>query len=134
MMQGQGAGGPVTSDQYVWDTNGLAWIKMTQPGAGGGGAATIADGSDVTEGAIADVAVSTDATGTISGKLRGFLKNQVASMGFNVPANDYVSLVQDATHDTYTFKSGGAGGTTVATKTITYTDGTKTVVSTIART
>jgi copper(I)-binding protein len=124
-----------SAQQYVWDTNALAWVKMTQPGAGGGGgAATIADGADIAEGATTDVAVSTDANGTVSAKLRGIIKNQVASMGFNIPANDYVSLAQDATHDTYTFKSGGAGGTTVATKTITYTDATKVTISTIVRT
>ena len=41
--------------------------------AGGGGAATIADGADVTQGAIADAAVTTDAPGTISAKLRGLI-------------------------------------------------------------
>lgn len=39
-------------------------------GGGGGGAATIADGADVTEGAIADAAVAAGAAGTISAKLR----------------------------------------------------------------
>ena len=41
---------------------------------GGGGAVTIADGEDVAEGAIADAAVVTDTTGTLSGKLRGLIK------------------------------------------------------------
>lgn len=40
---------------------------------GGGGATTIADGADVTQGAIADAAVTTNTTGTISGKLRGLI-------------------------------------------------------------
>ncbi len=43
-------------------------------GGGGGGAVTIADGADVTEGAIADVAVTGDNAGTISAKLRGLDK------------------------------------------------------------
>lgn len=43
-------------------------------GGGGGGAATIADGADVTEGAIADVAVTGDNSGTVSAKLRGLNK------------------------------------------------------------
>lgn len=30
------AGGVRRSGSYVWDTNTLAWIRMTQPGAGGG--------------------------------------------------------------------------------------------------
>lgn len=41
---------------------------------GGGGAATIANGADVTQGSTTDAAVDTDATGTISGKLRGLVK------------------------------------------------------------
>lgn len=40
-------------------------------GSGGGGAVTIADGADVTEGAIADSKVTGDNSGTVSAKLRG---------------------------------------------------------------
>lgn len=40
----------------------------------GGGAATVADGADVALGATTDAAVSTDTTGTVSGKLRGIVK------------------------------------------------------------
>ncbi len=61
---------------YVWDTGTLAWVKMTQPaggGGGGGGAVTVADGADATQGALADAAVTTNTTGTISGKLRGLV-------------------------------------------------------------
>src|SRR5207253_2642483 len=43
-------------------------------GGGGGGPATIADGADVAEGATTDAAVSTDATGTLSAKVRGIVK------------------------------------------------------------
>jgi len=39
--------------------------------SGGGGAVNIADGADVAEGSTTDAAVTTDTTGTISGKLRG---------------------------------------------------------------
>ena len=38
--------------------------------SGGGGASTIADGADVTEGAIADAVVAAGAAGTVSAKLR----------------------------------------------------------------
>jgi hypothetical protein len=43
----------------VWDTTGLTWVRMTQPGSvggggGGGGPATIANGADVAEGATTD--------------------------------------------------------------------------------
>lgn len=46
----------------------------TVSGGGGGGPATIADGADVTQGALADAAVITDVNGTLSGKLRGLVK------------------------------------------------------------
>lgn len=62
------------------------------------------------------------------------LTNDLVVNGLSVPASDYVSLAQDATHDTYTFKIGGSGGTTVATITITYTDATKATISTVAKT
>ena len=48
--------------------------------------------------------------------------------------HDYIALAQAATTDTWTFKSGGAGGTLVATVTITYTDSTKATISTVVRT
>lgn len=47
---------------------------------------------------------------------------------------DYTALVQAATTDTWTFKTGGVSGTTVATVTITYSDATKAVISNVART
>lgn len=48
---------------------------------------------------------------------------------------DYISYANtSSTVDTYVFKTGGSGGTTVATVTITYTDSTKNQISTVART
>lgn len=44
-------------------------------GSGGGGAVTIADGADVTEGAIADAAVTAGAAGTVSAKLRSISRD-----------------------------------------------------------
>jgi hypothetical protein len=41
---------------------------------GGGGPVTIIDGGDVAQGATTDVAVTSDVNGTISAKLRGFVK------------------------------------------------------------
>jgi hypothetical protein len=43
-------------------------------GGGGGGAVTVANGADTAEGSTTDVAVTSDANGTISGKLRGLVK------------------------------------------------------------
>lgn len=59
---------------FYWDAGALEWVEGTQPGAGGGGAATIADGADVALGATSDAAVVTDTTGTVSSKLRGLVK------------------------------------------------------------
>jgi hypothetical protein len=54
--------------------------------------------------------------------------------GMSIPVHDYMGLSQDATHDVWTYKVGGSGGTTVATLTITFTDATKAVISSIAKT
>lgn len=43
---------------------------LVSGGGGGGGAVTVADGADVTQGAIADATVAAGATGTVSAKLR----------------------------------------------------------------
>lgn len=50
-------------------------------------------------------------------------------------AFDYISAnYAGATSDVYTYKSGGSGGTTVATVTVVWTDATKAVLSTVTRT
>lgn len=54
--------------------------------------------------------------------------------GLGLILYDYMSLAQASTTDTYTFKTGGSGGSTVATVTVTWTDSTKTTVSSVART
>lgn len=64
----------------VWDPGSLSWVSETQPAGGGGGPATIADGADVTQGAIADAAVVADSNGTVSAKLRGLVK--IAANGY----------------------------------------------------
>ena len=56
------------------------------------------------------------------------------SSGLSLPSWDYMSLAQNATQDIYTFKTGGSGGTTVATVTITFTDAGKGTISTVAKT
>lgn len=65
-------------NQLVWNPDTLIWEPMVQPateaGGGGGGAVTIADGDDTALGATTDAAVTTDTTGTVSGKLRGLVK------------------------------------------------------------
>lgn len=60
-------------DSFVEDA-GVTKVRVLGAGGGGGGAVTVADGADVTQGALADAAVVTDANGTLSGKLRGLVK------------------------------------------------------------
>ena len=73
-----GAAFSIAVANRVWDPGSLSWVSETQPAGGGGGPATIADGADVTQGAIADAAVSSDAPGTVSAKLRGLVKIQAS--------------------------------------------------------
>lgn len=145
----------------VW--NGTAWVNASADSSGklnvvssggGGGAATIADGADVAEGATTDTAITGDNTGTVSGKLRGLTKifadvwdsvnhwlkvsvqgSVATTTGLSVPAHDYVSYTNTSSVvDTYVFKTGGSGGTTVATLTITYTDSSKAQVQSVEKT
>ena len=74
------------------------------------GAVTIADGADVTQGAIANAAVVTDAAGTISGKLRGLVKwafeRMPASLGQKTKAASLpVTLASD--EDAVSIEVGG---------------------------
>jgi hypothetical protein len=47
---------------------------------------------------------------------------------------DYIALTVAALSDTYVYKTGGAGGTTQKTVTVTFTDATKNTISTVAAT
>lgn len=53
-------------------------------GGGGGGAVTVADGADVTQGAIADAAVAAGAAGTDSAKLRA-ISRDMGTVAANIP-------------------------------------------------
>ncbi len=57
------------------------------------------------------------------------------SAGILVPYNyDYIGYTNtNTTTDTYVYKTGGSGGTTVATITIVFTDTTKSQISTVTR-
>lgn len=55
--------------------------------------------------------------------------------GMLTESYDYLSInYSTSTQEIYTFKSGGSGGTTVATLTINYTDSTKNNISTVEKT
>lgn len=81
-------------------TSGTAAIRITPTdeadallsagSGGGGGAATVADGADVAEGSTTDAAVTTNADGTLSAKLRG-LVTQIGA----VTASPVANTVQD---------------------------------------
>lgn len=65
--------------------------------------------------------------------LTGTWSNFTGGGGLSNIAWDYVAYTNTSTTvDTYVYKSGGSGGTTVKTLTITYTDTTKSQISNIA--
>jgi len=54
--------------------------------------------------------------------------------GLNLPTYDYMSYTAtDSVTDTYVFKTGGAGGTLVATLVLVFTDSTKTQIASLTR-
>ena len=60
---------------------------------------------------------------------------EARASGSLVPAAfDYIGYTSGATTDTYVYKTGGAGGTTVKTITVSFTDATKAVLSSVAAT
>ena len=82
----------------------------------GGGAATIADGADVAQGALADAAVLSDASGSLSAKLRGLVKwaaeRMPASLGQKTKAASLpVTLASD--EDAIAIASGPTGVNTL---------------------
>ena len=55
-------------------------------------------------------------------------------VGMEIPAHDYISLTEGSTTDTWTYKTGGSSGTTVATVLITYTDTGKGTIASVTKT
>lgn len=68
----------------------------------------------------------------IDNQTNGTQKTQIID-GLNIGSYDYFSLTQDTLTDTYTFKLGGASGTTVATVLITYTSADKSTISSVLK-
>lgn len=58
----------------------------------------------------------------------------IGTPGFAIAPYDYVVQTQASNTDTWVFKTGGSGGTTLNTITITYTDSTKVTISTVVKT
>ena len=68
-------------------------------------------------------------------QLRASAVPTIETTGLIPKAYDYLAYTStNTTTDTYVYKSGGTGGTIVATVTIVYTDSTKSVISTVTRT
>jgi len=63
----------VAGDSCMDEVNNAVQVNVVAGGAGGG-AVTVADGADVTQGANADAAITADLAGTLSGKIRGLVK------------------------------------------------------------
>ena len=63
------------------------------------------------------------------------LSRQYPPNALNLKPFDYLSRVlTNSTTETYTFKSGGSGGTTTNTVVIVYTDSTLDIISTVTKT
>jgi hypothetical protein len=90
--------------------------------------------------AIGGTSSVTDTAGSIKSfqydpSTRGILTHIVGGGGLIIEPYDYVSMALSGadTTETYTFKTGGSGGTTVATITIVYTDDTRSVLSSVTK-
>ena len=78
-----------------------------------------------------------------NGQLKNVLKQDInpateetlqAIAGFNIPVHDYIEAgYPNSTTETYTYKTGGSGGTTVGTITVVYTDSTKANISSVTK-
>lgn len=103
--QGTAAGYQKTSDgtmQAAQLDDTLALKVNVVAGGAGGGAVTVADGADVTEGAKADAAVTGDTSGSVSAKLRGLNKVLGGSGVITLQASQVSGVVNATTTRTTT--------------------------------
>lgn len=140
--------GAATSAKQDTGNSSLSSIDGKIPATVGGKVPVDASGSSVSvTGTVplptgAATSAKQDTGNTSLSSIDGKLPSLVNSRLPITPSGTLVSEVFDfisanyagATTDVYTYKSGGSGGTTVATITITYTDSTKGTISTVART
>lgn len=108
---------------YVWDPNTMAWVKMEQP--------ILEAGSVTVSGTIAVSNFPAQQHVILDSGTLTSITNPVATLsGLSVGAYDYISLSYTGSNlTTVVFKSGGAGGTTVATLTLGYSGSTLTSVT-----
>jgi hypothetical protein len=88
---------------------------------------------DIEIGAVEIKNATTDQRATVD--TTGALKVFDSVTNALIPAVwDYAALVQATLTDTWTFKTGGSGGSTVSTIVITYTSSAKTTIANVAKT
>lgn len=83
---------------------------------------------------IASVSTADGEAILVSGPSTGTPVSGTVSLYPVASAWDYTALTEAATTDTWVFKTGGSGGSTVATVVITYTDATKATISNVTKT
>lgn len=82
---------------------------------------------------LSTLSIATNSSEYLTSK--GGALNVISITGLVPLQYDYIAYTNtNSTTDTYQFYTGGAGGTLVSTLTIVYTDSTKTIISTMART
>lgn len=72
-------------------------------------------------------------TGSVNELGQTVISGAVTS-GLSLDPYDYVARTVDSATETWTFKTGGSGGTTTNTVVIVYTDGTLETISTVTKT
>lgn len=98
--------------------------------------AVIAGAQEVIINAVDDnIAIRSSTTGNefqpnSDGSVNNFVQNLLIRVKWDAFSASFPSAVQEV----YTYKTGGLGGTTVATVTITYTDSTKDTISSLVKT
>lgn len=95
----------------------------------------IGDGTNLVDVTASKELKTSDAT--VASRLGTLIDSGAPIMQLNslVPrAWDFIAYTATSTTDIYIYKSGGSAGTVVATITVTWTDATKTTLSTVART
>lgn len=96
------------------DNNGYPIFTPSKVGGGGGGGLTAVENAAL-------LSVATEET-------------LQAVAGLNIPKFDYIAGVEtDTVTETYTFKTGGSGGTTVATVVVVFSDSDKTFINSITK-
>lgn len=131
--------GQETVQMYRWDQYNERWIPFTGSVDTQGKVKIVADSLPIPAGAA-----------TSANQTNGSQKTQIVDAGgeqatvsggrldVNVPGLitvnwDYLSKTEGATSNTFVFKTGGAGGTTVATLVVDYTDSTKATLLSVTK-